>query len=148
MFSCCLSVLASIHACICASVQDVFLAMSMVGVDGFSPNFCQLCILGRRWTDLGVKWSKVKVTAWPNCEKKYRFLGSFPQYLWCALMHFLQTFVAGASWDIIGWMIRFWGKNSQRSRCPAGEGIQPLTLMLCTWYFMLLFSTCIDTAFV
>ena len=40
---------------------------------------------------------------WSQCDQmceKYHFHGLFPQYLWYALMDFLQTFVASASWDI------------------------------------------------
>ena len=58
------------------------------------------------WLDFGVKWSKVKVTAWPNTSQIFMF----PRYLQYLLTDFCQTFVTGASWDTDD-LIAFWVKR-------------------------------------
>ena len=78
-------------------------------------DFHQTFVIGASWDrdDLLRLWGQRvegQVHCIANYVKKYHFWGLFPRCLCCALIDFLQTFAASASWNLDE-LFSFWGQK-------------------------------------
>jgi len=105
-------------------IPDFYVStISLVPVDGFSPNFCHWCISGQRCTDC-ILGSKGQMSRSQHDQMRPRIL-CFRDM--SSMMDFCQTFVTGASW-VTDDRITFLGQKVKVQGHHLGGGVQHSTL--------------------